>query len=254
MPKNKEVKFFSLKRCGPLKLKIEKRSSPAKELKVGLMKLTSSDSTSSPSTSTTVHPSTSPTATLSTSFENRPLKIVEPCPPEPMLTSTPDLTVLPKCYSLSSLPSSPAPSPIYSLPAPQNQLGPDGMSLPVPPASATPSSGIYCNMMSPCAQFRPVQPVPRTTPFYAVSSSQPVVPQPRQPTVVRLPTVPVSRAALVGYTPAPALNYNPWIEAEPTHNRPYPDPMIFSAKTTKDPQYDFAPAHILRVAGGNSIH
>ena len=202
---------------------------------MGLMKLTSSDSTSSPSTSTTVHPSTSPTATLSTSFENRPLKIVEPCPPELMLTSTPDLT---KCYSQSVIasrlfPPPPAPSPIYSLPAPQNQLRPDGMLPPVPPASATPSSGIYCNMMSPRAQFRPIQPVPRTTPFYASLSSQPVVPQPRQPTVVRLPTVPVSKAALAGYTPAPALNHNPWIGAEPTHNRPYPDPMIFSAKLRK---------------------
>ena len=145
-----------------------------------------------------------------------------------MLTSTPDSTLPLKFHSLSSLPS-PAPFPIYSVPAPQNQLQPVGAS---PPAfaSTSPSTHVYSNMRSPRGQLRPIQLVTRTSPLFA-APPQLVVPQPRETTVVRLPTVPVSRAALVGYTPA--LSHNSWIGTELTYNWPYPDPIIFASKLWK---------------------
>ena len=113
MPKERDSRFFNIKRCGPLKIKIERRSPEPKE---GLLSLPSSVATTSPSSSTIVLPSTSPLGTLSTSFESRGVNN-DFFQPEPLLTSTPDLTLPPQYHNLPS----PAPSPIYSIPAPQNR-------------------------------------------------------------------------------------------------------------------------------------
>ena len=152
MSKDKETKFCNIKRCGPLKIKIERRSL-AEELKAGLLSLPSSMAMTSPSSSTIVLPSTSPLATLSTSFESRGIKN-EFFQPELLLTSTPDSKLPPQFHNLFSLPS-PAPSPIYSIPALQNQLRPVGVS---PPRFALASPSTH-------GQLRPIRPVPRTSPL-----------------------------------------------------------------------------------------
>ena len=181
-------------------------------MKEGLLSLPSSVATTSPSSSTIALPSTSPLGTLSTSFESRGVNN-EFFQPEPLLTSTPDLTLLPQYHNLSSLPS-PAPSHIYSISAPQNRSV--GVS---PPRFA---------LASPLSheEYRPIRQMPRTSPLFAAPPPQLVVPRPRETTVIRLPTQPVSRAALVGY--APPANCNTWIDPEPRFNRPYPDRVLFT--------------------------
>ena len=115
MPKNKDSKLFGMKRCGPFKIKLERRP-PSDQAWVELITPVSSadDAVQSSASSTIVLPSSSPPASISTSFF---AVRTEPQQTEPLLTSTPDTSFASTFYSPSVLPS-PVLSPIYSMPAP----------------------------------------------------------------------------------------------------------------------------------------
>ena len=197
-----------MKRCGPLRIKLGRRS-PSDRSSVGLITPVSSveDAVQSSASSTIALPSTSP-ASISTSF----FAIrSEPQQTEPLFTSTPVTSFALPLYSPSALPS-PVLSPIYSVPAPLHQLravtflpGPPtpalpGPTTPPPQAASTPQSPRYCDMRSLRAQLRPIRPAPMTPPLFAAPPPL-VIPQPRGATVVRLPSVPTTRASMRGYTP-----------------------------------------------------
>ena len=209
MPKNKDTRLSNMKRCGPLRIKLGRRS-PSDRASVELITPVSSveDAVQSSASSTIALPSTSPPASISTSF----FAIrSEPQQTEPLFTSTPVTSFALPLYSPSALPS-PVPSPIYSVPAPLHQLravtflpgpptpAPLGLTTPSPQAASTPQTPRYCDMRPLRAQLRPIRPAPMTPPLFAAPPRL-VIPQPRGATVVRLPSVPTSRASMRGYTP-----------------------------------------------------
>ena len=134
MPKNRESRLIGFKRCGPFQIKLGRRT-PVDQVSV---ELTSASST-------VALPSTSPPASLSTSF----IQIRT----EPLLSSTPNTSFRPVCYSPPALPS-PVPSPVYSMPAPFRPLQPD-LFLPGPPTPAPPR----LPTMSPTAVSLPQSPM-----------------------------------------------------------------------------------------------
>ena len=237
MPKNKDSRLFGMKRCGPFKIKLQRRP-PSDRASVELITPVSSanDAVQSSASSTIVLPLSSPPASISTSFF---AVRTEPQQTEPLLTSTPDTSFALPFYSPSVLPS-PIPSPIYSVPAPLNQLQAvkflPGPPTPSPPRPTTPSpqaafnaqTSLYCDMRFLRGQLRPIRPAPMTPPLFAAPPRL-VIPQPRGATVVRLPSVPVSRAGMRGYTPMSSASGGLDLRV----NRPYPDFQVFSTKLRK---------------------
>ena len=231
MPKDMETRLVSMKRCAALKLRLG-RKTPADRASVELLTpVTSVDDGTQPSASSTIaQPSTSPPVPLSTSFFS---VMAEPLQTQPLLSSTPNTSFTPAYYSPSALPS-PVPSPIYSLPAPPSQVAflpgpptpaPSSLSTPSPAVVSVTKSSFICDTRSLRAQLRPIRPAPRTSPLFAAPPRL-VIPEPRGARVVRLPGVPMTRAAIRTYN---SLS-NGGGGLDLRINRPYPDFRVFSDK------------------------
>ena len=229
MPKDKETKLVSMKRCAALKLRLG-RKTPADRASVELLTpVTSVDDGTQPSASSTIAlPSSSPPVSLSSSFFSIRTETLQT---QPLLTSTPNTSFTPAYYTPSAL-SSPVPSPIYSLPAPLQQVAflpgpptpaPTRLPTPSPAGVSVAKSPFICDTRSLQAQLRPIRPAPRTSPLFA-APPQLVIPEPRR--VVRVPGVPMTRAAL--------RNYNSLSNGagglDLRVNRPYPESRVFTDK------------------------
>ena len=231
MPKDKETKLVSMKRCAALKLRLG-RKTPTDRASVELLTpITSVDDGTQPSASSTIAlPSSSPPVSLSSSFFSIRTETLQT---QPLLTSTPNTSFTPAYYTPSAL-SSPVPSPIYSLPAPLQQVGflpgpptpaPSRLSTPSPAVVSVAQSPFICDTRSLRAQLRPIRPAPRTSPLFAAPPRL-VIPEPRGARVTRLPGVAMSRAAIRNFNSVS----NGGVGLDLRVNRPYPEFRFFSDK------------------------
>ena len=237
MPKDKESRLVSLKRCVAFNIKPGRKTPMLDRASVELVTPVTGayDEVQPSATSTLALPPSSPPASLSTSF--LPIRVEQQQLTVPLLTSTPNTSFTPGYYSPSALPS-PVSSPIYSLPGALKPLTPveflPGPPTPAPPRPLTASPArvsaaptqMYCDMGSLRVQLRLIRPAPRTSPLFA-APPQLVIPEPQGARVQRLPGVTVSEAVLrERYNRM--LNASSWLDLRV--NRPYPYFQLFSNK------------------------